>query len=320
MAGRGRAGWDTDDKVAELRGALGPLAQDADLAPWTDNAALRRYLRAREGDVSKAASMLTASLEWRRSASPHTTRCPKCEAQPLSHNMRIVGFDGEKHPVMYTCFGQAHDRFDAHCNSLHLTMCLENAERLMREREAAGDPIADRWVWFVDYEGYALRDNSPKTMMLTLHLLNHYPERLHRVIMYGAPWIFGAVWSGVRKLLNAETASKVTFAKGDDVFDSLGVGPELASWLRAECAQNRRLPSAPGGGVSPAAAAGEAKRYWERPADPAATDAAMGAAAGAAAGGGDEHGDVHDPRAVKSYTECSWFVSPVAPLHLQQDR
>ena len=106
--------WDSTEQVLQLRRSprLRGLVDDPALEPWTDDATLRRYLRAREGNISKASKMLQASLEWRRSESPQTTTCSKCAAQPLSHNMRVVGFDEERRPVLYVSFGQAWDRFE----------------------------------------------------------------------------------------------------------------------------------------------------------------------------------------------------------------
>ena len=83
------------------------------------------------------------------------------------------------------------DGFDAPANARHLTMCLEQCAKLMRARRANGRPFSERWVWFVDFFGYSLRDNNPRTMLLTKSLLDHYPEMLAKVVMWDAPWIFG---------------------------------------------------------------------------------------------------------------------------------
>ena len=304
--------WDSTEQVLQLRRSprLRGLVDDPALEPWTDDATLRRYLRAREGNISKASKMLQASLEWRRSESPQTTTCSKCAAQPLSHNMRVVGFDEERRPVLYVSFGQAWDRFEPSFNVKHLQQCLESTEDLMRRRAAAAEadparvaPLNERWVWIVDFEGYALRDNNPRSMILTAHLLDRYPERLHKVIMYGAPWIFNSVWRVVRRVLNEETASKVCFTRAvapgatlPDAFDELELGSELAAWLREECADNRRALTGAGTGATATAIAGGAKRYWE------AFDASGNRKA-------------HDSRGVKSYVESVWYVSQVLPEH-----
>lgn len=43
----------------------------------------------------------------------------------------------------------------------------------------------------VDFDGFALRDNSPATGKLFATTLQaHYPERLTLMVLYDAPWLF----------------------------------------------------------------------------------------------------------------------------------
>ena len=60
--------WDSPDKVAELRtaGSREGLAYIFS----SDDACLRRFLRARRGDVAKALHMLLEHQKWRRSETP----------------------------------------------------------------------------------------------------------------------------------------------------------------------------------------------------------------------------------------------------------
>ena len=172
---------------------------------------------------------------------------------------------------------------------------LEGAATAMARRGAAGVPTAETWVWFVDFNGYALRDNSPSTMVLTAQLLAHYPERLGLVVMYGAPWLFGASWAVVRKLLNEVTASKIAFVRAGDgaALEALALGREMEGWLRAECAENRApgTRNAAGGGARPPAGA---KRYWEHGCDSAGVPKR------------------HDSRGVASHVRSAFFCPLVA--------
>jgi hypothetical protein len=79
--------------------------------------------------------------------------------------------------VLYTCFSQAHDRFDPISNANHLIEALECAQAIMGKMDPTSNP-SGKWVWFMDFHGYSLGDNNPRTTMLTVDLLNYYPERL----------------------------------------------------------------------------------------------------------------------------------------------
>lgn len=295
----------TDPAIAALLQQGGDGGDTGALQAWCDDACVRRYLRARDCDVSKAVGMLSATLQWRRQQRPASTPCPKCSRDALAHNMRMIGFDARGRAVLYTCFSQAHDRFDAHANLTHLTHCLETTAAVLQQRQgepgaeaeavavaaagavgAAAGEVQEKWVWFVDFDGYGLRDNNPRTCLLTAQLLNHYPERLAQVVMYGAPWLFGSVWGVVKKLLNEVTASKVAFvpaADGGAALPALGLGEEVTAWLRAECAQNRERR----GGAGGAGAAADTKRYWLAPGGSAPP---------------------HDPRAIDSFVASADYA------------
>ena len=51
------------------------------------------------------------------------------------------------------------------------------------QQQAVNVRRSDKWVLVVDFHGFGLKDAHPKTSVLTLHLLNHYPERLGVCVM-----------------------------------------------------------------------------------------------------------------------------------------
>ena len=80
----------------------------------------------------------------------------------------MIGFDKLNRPIIYTCFGQANDRFNPEQNVQHVTGILEDATRYMHEMNKEQNPNhVEQWVWIVDYEGFSIKDCSPKTMILT---------------------------------------------------------------------------------------------------------------------------------------------------------
>lgn len=230
----------------------------AEAAACTQHTALR-YHRARPASSEKAFEMLLHSIRWRAETRPQSIRCPKCAVDPLSHNLRCVGFDAALRPIMYTCFSQAHDRFSPSANLAHVTWLLESVQDFL---DRTGNPLC-KWTLIVDYDGYALGDNNPKTAQNTIALLaSHYPERLHLAVMYGAPWLFGAMWTAICAVADEKTTAKVKFvAHNGAAVEALTplLGAETAAWVEREAAQNREARDEP-------------KRYWEAPAADAAHD------------------------------------------------
>lgn len=80
-------------------------------------------------------------------------------------------------------------------------------------------------------------------------LATHYPERLARFVIVGAPALFSALWSALKRHVCAETAAKIAFVKWDGYGEEdgktaaelaeLGLGGKLGSWLVREMRQNR---------------------------------------------------------------------------------
>lgn len=63
---------------------------------------------------------LKVTLEWRAKTRPWEP-CPLCVGDGMSHNVRLVGYDAAGTAVIFTAFGQAHDRKDKEMAMKHFT-------------------------------------------------------------------------------------------------------------------------------------------------------------------------------------------------------
>lgn len=250
---------DASNDRCDVLAVLRQLSQaDQQLA---DDATVRRYLRAYVNDPKAAAKALAATLKWRRQTQPQRQLCGACARDPRSHNLRVVGIDRMERPVLYTCFSQALNRFNATDNVNHLIRSLEDSIAVMHSRAAStGKGSPGSWVFIVDYHGYSwLVDTNPRTALLAAQLLAHYPERLGRCIMVDAPSAFAGTWAVLRGVLNEVTTGKIVFVRSHD--GSLAkelsnwADASLQCWLLAEIAENR-LERNQGG----------KKMYWKPPA------------------------------------------------------
>jgi hypothetical protein len=57
---------------------------------------------------------------------------------------------------------------------------------------------------------------------MAIDLLQHYPERLFRVVFLDAPFIFGALWSAIRSVLDERTAGKVAARSASETGEGVG--------------------------------------------------------------------------------------------------
>jgi len=144
-----------------------------------------------------------------------------------------------------------------------------------------------KWVWFVDFHGFATADIDPSTSSQTVALLKYYPERLGLAVLFDAGSLFETLWKTIRGLLNDVTASKVCFTSTleEERLDPLlrDLGPEVVDWLRLEVTENRT-------------SAAETKRYWEPPVPVFTGGESDEAGAGPPA-------VAHDPRGLKSFVD-----------------
>jgi len=227
-------------------------------ACFADKACVQRYLRANNGNVKHAAAALANTVIWRLQTKPAEVECSACRRDTYSHNLRVVGLDNSKRPVLYTCFSQALHRFNPAESMEHMTRAMEEAFAIMKAHaNRLNCEPAEKCVWVVDFHGYSfLKDSDPRTAILAARLMAHYPERLGRCLMIDAPGVFGATWSAVRKVLNEVTASKVVFVRRSDGSLEADLktwaAEPLKTWLLQEISENRLEASQAG-----------RKAYWK---------------------------------------------------------
>lgn len=262
--------------VAEVRARLA-ACDDAAVAAFLAGAddgdvdeMVNQFLRAAAHCTATAAARLADTLKWRASDDgPAGRPCPACAVNPRSHHMFIAGRDDAKRPVFYSCLALARDRACLAANVRHMTMIFEQAISCMRAEAAAGGPVAQQWVWVSDFHGFGVADLNPAIGRAFLNLCaTHYPERLARFVLVGAPPLFNSLWALLKRYICAETRAKILFLPyeaGDGGATArglrgAGIGGDTAAWLVREMAQNRCAATLRATG----------KHYPYRPADRAA--------------------------------------------------
>ncbi|CAI5523604.1 unnamed protein product [Closterium sp. Naga37s-1] len=193
-------------KVKALREAIGPLAGRAKL--FCTDACLRRYLRARSWNVSKAEKMLRDTLRWRHVYRPEEITWEDVAEEAATGKVYRTEFlDKQGRAVIVMSAGRQNTA--GHAGQVrHLVYALENAINHLPAGTAHS-----RMVWFIDFRGWTLRKAPPlKTSREVLSILqNHYPERLGQAVVYDPPPVFETFWKMIRPFVDPTTFKKILF-------------------------------------------------------------------------------------------------------------
>lgn len=207
-----------------------------------------RFIRACS-TLKQSQQMIKDHLEWRQERQPWKMTCDACDEIPGFHALRQIGFDNEGRAVIYTCFNQCQNGIGARNGAEHLIYSIENAILSMKKYETLHGCRGDRkWVWLLDYAGFGYKNMGMSTAKEPLQILQaHYPERLHKVVMLNAPWIFGGFFMMLKPFVDARTYAKACFVRGTDEdiqegLKDIGIFDEVVPWLLKEMKANRQDP------------------------------------------------------------------------------
>ncbi|GLT80245.1 hypothetical protein SLA2020_516970 [Shorea laevis] len=185
---------------------------------------LVRFLKAREGNVSKAHKMLVDCLNWRMQneidnilAKPIVP--PECyRAVRDSYLIGMSGYSREGLPVF--ALGVGHSTFDkasVHCYVQSHIQINEYRDQVVLPSASKkyGRPITT-CIKVLDMTGLklsALSHVKLLTIISTIDDLN-YPERTNTYYIVNAPYIFSACWKVVKPLLQERTRRKIQVLPG----------------------------------------------------------------------------------------------------------
>ncbi|KAI4327592.1 hypothetical protein L6164_020032 [Bauhinia variegata] len=193
-----------EEKVAELRAALGPLSGRS--LKYCTDACIRRYLEARNWNFEKSKKMLEETLKWRASYKPEEIRWPEVAHEGETGKVSRANFHDRHGRTVLILRPGMQNTASPENNIRHLVYLLENAILNLSEGQ-------EQMSWLIDFTGFSLNTNlSIKTARDIIHILqNHYPERLGIAFLYNPPRIFQAFYKAVKYFLDTKTAQKVKF-------------------------------------------------------------------------------------------------------------
>lgn len=204
------------DLTPKQEQALGQMQEEFQ---GTDDHTLLRFLRARAFNVKNATEFYQSYLHYRKTSGVEGVlhaKIPKKELfdQLIPH--KLHGFDKEGRPVLYEKTGAIdfHTVYK-HMNNKdlmknHVWQMEKQVERCVESSERLGRTV-DQFTIVVDLTGLAMvhRKGLKFIRLCAGHDQAYYPERLGRVYLVNAPWVFPWFWKVCRVWLDNNTRKKV---------------------------------------------------------------------------------------------------------------
>ncbi|MBA0747339.1 hypothetical protein Gogos_004260 [Gossypium gossypioides] len=208
-------------KISEIRRLIGPLPEK--LAIYCSDAAIARYLRARNWNVKKATKMLKETLKWRAEYKPEEIRWEEVAHEAETGKIYRSNYIDKHGRTVLVMRPSCQNSKSTKGQIRYLVYCMENAIlNLPADQE--------QMVWLIDFNGFNLSHISLKVTRETAHVLQeHYPERLGNKIIPEilkdvlkiAQMIIYAQYTKIylsvaKPFLEPKTQNKVKFVYTDD--------------------------------------------------------------------------------------------------------
>ncbi|KAM0928596.1 hypothetical protein ACQ4PT_002577 [Festuca glaucescens] len=197
-------------KVAELRAVA--EAQDP-AAKEEDDIALRRFLRARDHNISKATAMLLQYLSWKRSTKPHGFISDDQVRGEIAKNRdHMQGFDRLGRPLVYLYAARHYPvRRDFEELKLYVSYVLDK----ICTRLPVGQ---EKFAAVIDLGGWGYSNCDIRGYLMGLDIMqSYYPERLGQVFLIHVPYMFMAAWKVVYPFIDEKTRKKFVFVADRDL-------------------------------------------------------------------------------------------------------
>ncbi|GMI95413.1 hypothetical protein like AT1G01630 [Hibiscus trionum] len=178
---------------------------------------LRRFLRARDLDLEKASGMLLKYLKWRRSFVPNgfiSTSELKNEIQ--QKKMFLQGSDKKGRPLGVLLAGR-HFQHKGGVDEFKRFIVY-----IFDKIFARMPPGEEKFIVIGDLEGWGYANFDIRAYLAALSLVQDYfPERLEKLFIVHAPYIFTAAWKIVYPFIDMKTRNKIVFVENKKLKSTL---------------------------------------------------------------------------------------------------
>ncbi|ESW31945.1 hypothetical protein PHAVU_002G281200 [Phaseolus vulgaris] len=182
-----------------------------------DDFTIRRFLRARDLDLDKASTMFLKYLKWKHSFVPNGVSVSDVPNEVAQDKAFIQGHDKIGRPILIV-FGKKHfqnkhgglDEFKRFVVFVFDKIC------------ASMPPGQEKFVGIAELKGWGYSNSDIRGYISALAILqDYYPERLGKLFIVNAPYIFMKVWKIVYPFIDNKTKKKIVFVDKNKVKSAL---------------------------------------------------------------------------------------------------
>ncbi|GAB5368845.1 hypothetical protein AAMO2058_001354600 [Amorphochlora amoebiformis] len=216
-----------DEKLRDMREAIGVARNDSGILGITDNFTLTRFLKARGWDVGGAVDQFRECEKFRKTFVEETKQFVTNNSELVSrihaaHRMDLFTTDQYDRPVMLNRVGSI---------DVESLMNISTSEYAryhvskMEESQKLGKAINQMSIIF-DCEGLGFGHLRLWKKLLKIANINnrYYPETVHKAVIIRSGWVFPLVYTLIQPLLDHQTKQKVMVCKISGVRTGSGTG------------------------------------------------------------------------------------------------
>nr|KJB19737.1 hypothetical protein B456_003G117000 [Gossypium raimondii] len=179
-----------------------------------EDGALRRFLRARDLDVEKASNMFLKYLNWKRNFVPNGSISPSEIRHEIQQNkMFLQGWDKKGRPIALLLAAR-HFQHEGGVDEFKLYLFDKIITRM--------PPGQEKFIVIGDLKGWGYANSDIRAYLAALSLVqDYYPERLEKLFVVHAPYIFMTAWKVVYPFIDPKTRKKMIFVDNKSLKSTL---------------------------------------------------------------------------------------------------
>ncbi|RDX95279.1 Random slug protein 5, partial [Mucuna pruriens] len=182
-----------------------------------DDLMIRRFLRARSLDVEKASAMFLKYLKWKRTFVPNGFISPSEIAEDLAQGkMYVQGVDKKGRPIAIA-FAAKHFQTKNGADEFkrYVVFAIEKICSRM-------PPGQEKFLAIADIKGWGYANSDIRGYLNSLSILQDcYPERLGKLFIVHAPYMFMKVWKMLYPFIDENTKKKIVFVENKKLKSTL---------------------------------------------------------------------------------------------------
>nr|KJB19736.1 hypothetical protein B456_003G117000 [Gossypium raimondii] len=180
-----------------------------------EDGALRRFLRARDLDVEKASNMFLKYLNWKRNFVPNGSISPSEIRHEIQQNkMFLQGWDKKGRPIALLLAAR-HFQHEGGVDEFKRFIVYLFDKIITRM-----PPGQEKFIVIGDLKGWGYANSDIRAYLAALSL-DYYPERLEKLFVVHAPYIFMTAWKVVYPFIDPKTRKKMIFVDNKSLKSTL---------------------------------------------------------------------------------------------------